>query len=82
LNNEKVEALLAEIRDAQKQQLEEYRRMAGEALGLQKQALAQQTTSIQAQARHIKLYRAVIAVVAVVVVPLITYLMWILVKRL
>lgn len=75
-----VQALLTEIRDAQRQHLEEYRRIAGEALALQKQAVAQQASAVQAQKGHLRLYKVVLVVLMVLVVPLIAFLTWILIN--
>lgn len=48
MNNPTVEALLTEIRDQQRAMLEEYRRIAGEALALQKHAVTQQALAVTA----------------------------------
>ena len=75
MDNEKIVALLEEIRNSQKQHLEEYRRVANEALALQKQSLeiqqsavAQQKIAVDAQAKHLRLYRYVLVVAALIVV--------------
>jgi hypothetical protein len=84
VENERTQTLLEEIRDLQRQHLEEYRRVANEALAIQKQAfelqqnaVAQQRVAVEAQANHLRLYRRVIVVAAVIVAGLI----WTLVGR-
>lgn len=73
VEKDNIVALLEEIRDAQQRHFDEYRRVTGEALALQKQSLelqrgavAQQTLAVQRQGRHLRLYRYVIAVAALV----------------
>lgn len=82
MNNDRIEVLLTEIRDSQRQLLDEYRRVANEALALQKQAVAQQATAVQAQGGHLRLYKVVIGVTLVVLFPLIGWLAWLLAQRL
>ena len=74
MNDVDTVVLLREIRDCQRQHMEEYRRVANEALAIQKQALeiqqnavAQQTVSVDAQADHLRLYRRVIVAAVVLV---------------
>jgi hypothetical protein len=74
VENEKIAALLEEIRSSQKQLLDEYRRVANEALALQKQSfeiqqssVAQQKVAVEAQAKHLRLYRRVLVAAAFVV---------------
>lgn len=78
-----VEALLREIRDAQRELLAEYRRVANESLAMQREALegqklaiAQQRQSVEAQMRYGRVYRASI----LVIVPLIGFVLWLIVK--
>ena len=81
MNDEKILAVLSEIRDAQLRFNEDYRRLAGEAASIQKQsfelqqgAVAQQKVAVEAQARHLRLYRRVLAVSAVVIIAVVALL--------
>ena len=74
LENDKGIALLKEIRDSQREHLDEYRRVANEALAIQRQAfeiqqnaVTQQKGAVDAQASHLRLYRKVLVVAAVIV---------------
>jgi hypothetical protein len=74
VDNEKVVALLDEIRSSQKQHLEEYRRVANEALAIQKlsfeiqqNSVAQQKVAVDAQAKHLRLYRRALIAAALLV---------------
>ena len=78
MDNRTIEALLTEIRDQQRAMLEEYRRIAGEALALQKHAVEQQAIAVAAQARHLRLYRGVLLVTA----PIVAGLLWLLFRLL
>ncbi len=78
MDNSKIEALLTDIRDQQRATLEEYRRIAGEALTLQKHAVEQQTVAVSAQARYLRLYRGVLLVTA----PIVAGLLWLLFRLL
>ena len=76
-------ALLREIRDAQRDLLAEYRRVANESLAMQRdafaaqqQAIAQQRKSVEAQMQYGRIYRASI----VVLVPIIAFVLWLIVK--
>jgi hypothetical protein len=76
-------ALLREIRDAQRDLVAEYRRVANESLALQRdafaaqqQAIAQQKKSVDAQMQYGRIYRASI----VVLVPIIAFVLWLIVK--
>jgi hypothetical protein len=82
MENEKVTALLEEIRSLQKQHLQEYQRVANEALALQKKALeiqesavTQQKLAVAAQARNWRLYRVVLVVAAAVIAGAIALLL-------
>lgn len=78
MDNSKIEALLTDIRDQQRATLEEYRRIAGEALALQKHAVEQQSVAVSAQARYLRLYRGVLLVTA----PIVAGLLWLLFRLL
>jgi hypothetical protein len=76
-------ALLREIRDAQRDLLTEYRRVANESLAMQRdafeaqrQALAQQRKSVDAQMQYGRIYRASI----LVLVPITAFVLWLIVK--
>lgn len=81
MNDEKLLDLLTGIRDAQSRFNEDYRRIAGEAAAIQKQsfelqqgAVAQQKIAVEAQARHLRLYRRVLAVSAIVIIAVVAWL--------
>jgi hypothetical protein len=83
MSDDRTASLLVEIRDAQRELLAEYRRVANEALQLQRQAderqeraLAQQQRSVEVQARMARAARVGI----LVIVPLIAFLLWLLVR--
>ena len=61
--------LLAEIRDAQKEHLAEYRKVTQESLALQKQAIARQE-------QIARLYRRVVIAGAVLIVFLLVFLFY------
>ncbi len=63
--------LLAEIRDLQREHLEEYRRVTGESLELQRRA-------VQRQEQLGRLYRRVVAASALVVAAAVVFLVWLL----
>jgi hypothetical protein len=74
VEDEKVITLLKEIRDSQREHLDEYRRVSNEALALQRQAfeiqqnaVMHQKIAIDAQANHFRLYRRVLVVVTLLV---------------
>ena len=62
MSSEEIVGLLKEMRDAQKEAL----LMQRESLDLQKGAIAQQRVAVEQQTRHLRLYRRVLAVSAVV----------------
>ena len=75
--------LLREIRDAQRELLAEYRRVANESLAmqreafaLQQQAVAQQRKSVDTQMQYGRMYRASI----LVLVPIVAFVLWLIVK--
>jgi hypothetical protein len=76
-------ALLREIRDAQRDLLGEYRRVANESLAMQRdafeaqrQAIAQQRKSVDAQMQYGRIYRASL----LVLVPIVVFVLWLIVK--
>jgi hypothetical protein len=54
---DETDALLREIRDAQRSLLDEYRRVANESLAMQREAVEAQRRSIAAQVQHGRFYR-------------------------
>ena len=68
-NDGRTEQLLNEILETQRAHLEEYKRVTGESLRLQRQA-------VEAQVRYIRLLRPLLIVGAVVVAGLIVYVLW------
>ncbi len=81
MDDPEVKALLTEIRDAQREHIEAYQRIAGEALQLQRQAMEkqaaaieQQTVAVKNQLAHARFYRKVVAVGAVIVLGLLFWL--------
>lgn len=74
VSDERTIQLLEEIRDLQREQTEEYRRVAGEALKLQRSAVERQETLGN-------LYRGALlagGVIAVVIIIVIVYLLYVL----
>lgn len=62
----RTEQLLAQILEAQRAHLEEYKRVASQSLELQRQG-------IETQNRHVRLYRRVLLVSTVIILGLIAY---------
>ncbi len=80
---DETDALLREIRDAQRSLLEEYRRVANESLAMQREAfeaqrraIEQQRKSVDAQLQYGQLYR----IVLLVLVPVIGFVIWMIVR--
>ena len=76
-------ALLREIRDAQRELLAEYRRVANESLAMQRDAfeaqrtaVAQQRKAVEAQLQYGRIYRISI----LVLVPIIGFVLWLIVR--
>jgi hypothetical protein len=76
-------SLLREIRDAQRELLAEYRRVANESLAMQREAfeaqrvaLAQQRRAVDAQAQYGRIYRTSI----LVIVPIVLFVLWLIVR--
>jgi len=83
VDNEKVIELLSDIRDSNRQLLDEYRRVANDAVALQRQALAEQKESVErqklavdTQLRHVRLYRIVI----LATLPVVVFMVWLLLR--
>ena len=81
MSDPETNQLLTEIRDAQREFLAEYRRVANEALSVQKQSFENQTRSIQQQSNAVKLasglsmmYRVSLVVAAVLIAALIVWI--------
>ena len=67
--NDRTEQLLNDILETQRAHLEEYKRVTGESLRLQRQA-------VEAQLRYLRLLRPMLIVGGVVVAGLIVYVLW------
>ena len=65
----RTEQLLSQILEAQRAHLEEYKRVTSESLSLQRQG-------VETQSRHVRLYRRVLAALAIVLVALVGYVIW------
>jgi len=68
-DSDRVEQLLTQILEVQRAHLEEYKRVTSQSLELQRHA-------VETQSRHVLLYRRVIVAVAIVVVGLGAYVLW------
>jgi hypothetical protein len=66
---DRTEQLLSEILATQRAHFEEYKRVTSESLELQRRAT-------EAQARHLRVYRRVMAAGSVVIGVLILYALW------
>jgi hypothetical protein len=80
LNDQEAKQLLTEIRDAQRDLLVEYRRVANEALAMQRQSFEAQGRAIQEQAAAVKLasqnsrvYRVSLVVIVVLLAGVFTW---------
>ena len=69
MSNDKNEQLLAQILEVQRAHLEEYKRVTSESLDLQRRA-------VEAQARHLLIYRRIVIVGSVIVGGLLAYAVW------
>ena len=65
----RTDQLLTQILDAQRAHLEEYKRVTSQSLELQRQG-------VETQYRHVRLYRRVLYVLAIVLVALAAYVVW------
>jgi hypothetical protein len=68
-DNDRTDRLLTEILETQRAHLDEYKRVTGESLRLQRQ-------SVESQARYIRLLRPMLIVGAVVIAGLLAYVLW------
>ena len=68
-DNQRIEQLLAQILDTERASLDEYKRVTGQSLALQRSA-------VDTQNRHVRLYRRVIAVSVVIIAALLGYVAW------
>lgn len=68
-DDDRTEKLLAEILETQRAHLEEYKRVTGESLRLQRK-------SVESQARYIGILRPTLIVGAVVIAGLLAYVLW------
>ena len=67
--NPRTEQLLSEILETQRAHLEEYKRVTSQSLDLQRQG-------VDTQSRHVRLYRRVLYVLAIVLAGLVVYIAW------
>jgi uncharacterized membrane protein affecting hemolysin expression len=70
-DDERTHRLLEEIRDVEKESLAEYRRVTQQSLDMQRQATTRQQQTVQ-------LYRQVLLIGTVIIVPLLVLLMYLL----
>ena len=63
------EQLLTQILETQRAHLEEYKRVTSQSLDLQRQG-------VETQSRHVRLYRRVLYVLAMVLLGLVAYVVW------
>lgn len=66
---ERIEKLLTEIRDGQRAHLEEYRRVTGESLRVQRE-------SYESQTGHIRMYRRLALIGMIIIAALFVYILW------
>ena len=67
--NPRTEQLLTEILETQRAHLEVYKRVTSQSLDLQRQG-------VDTQGRHVRLYRRVLYVLAMVLAGLVVYIAW------
>ena len=67
--SDRTEQLLSQILDAQRAHLEEYKRVTSQSLDLQRQG-------VETQSRHVRLYRRVILIGAIIMVGLVAFVVW------
>jgi hypothetical protein len=68
-DNDRTEKLLTEILEVQRAHLEEYKRVTGESLALQRRAVESQTS-------YIRMLRPLLVVGGIVMAGLIVYVLW------
>ena len=68
-DNDRTEQLLAQILEAQRAHLEEYKRVTSLSLDLQRQG-------VDTQRRHVRLYRRVLYALAIVLAGVVAYVVW------
>ena len=74
MDDPETKQLLTEIRDAQRDLLAEYRRIAGEAVEIQRRAIEQQSIAVKNQLQNARIYRYALVVIAVIVGGLLYWL--------
>lgn len=74
MDDPETKQLLTEIRDAQRDLLAEYRRIAGEAIQMQHRAIEQQSIAVKNQLQNARIYRYALVVIAVIVGGLLYWL--------
>jgi len=68
-DDNRTEQLLTQILETQRAHLEEYKRVTSQSLDLQRQG-------VETQSRHVRLYRRVLYVLAMVLLGLVAYVVW------
>jgi len=67
--NDRTQQLLSQILDTQRAHLAEYKQVTAQSLDLQRQG-------VETQSRHVRLYRRVILIGAIIMVGLVAYVVW------
>lgn len=68
-DNDRIERLLEQILETERAHLDEYKRVTSQSLELQRNA-------VETQLRHVRLYRRVLIVSAIIIVALIAFVAW------
>ena len=68
-DDNRTQQLLTQILETQRAHLEEYKRVTSQSLDLQRQG-------VETQSRHVRLYRRVLYVLAMVLLGLVAYVVW------
>ena len=68
-DNDRTEQLLAQILEAQRAHLDEYKRVTSQSLELQREG-------VDTQHRHVRLYRRVLYALAIVLAGVVAYVVW------
>ena len=68
-DDSRIEQLLTQILETQRAHLEEYKRVTSQSLDLQRQG-------VETQYRHVRLYRRVLYALAIVLIGLVAYVVW------
>ena len=68
-DNNRTEDLLTQLLEVQRAYLDEHKRVTSQSLDLQRQG-------VDTQSRHVRLYRRVLLVLAIVMAGLVAYVVW------